>query len=219
MASASPTPSSNRGVDAAAVIKEEAQNDGSSSAGSKQNSVESGTPSVKVRNGAAPASAATVPHPGRRGNKKHSQGGSGHHQRACQTHSFHTDAAEVQHMEKGLLKLLEDFNSGKLRAFGQGCSMEQMQQIRDQQENLARLHFELGARQEAFAPLSEDGLRWASENMDKLMERLEKLSVSIGQLNPAGAAAGTAPMNASTPSPAPIRGPFQEPLGPEEIDR
>ena len=47
-----------------------------------------------------------------------------HHQphhpagRPCQTHSFHTDAAEVQHMEKGLLKLLDDFNSGKLRAFG-----------------------------------------------------------------------------------------------------
>ena len=39
-------------------------------------------------------------------------------QRPCQTHSFHTDAAEVQHMEEGLLKLLGDFNSGKLRAFG-----------------------------------------------------------------------------------------------------
>ena len=39
--------------------------------------------------------------------------------RAPQTHSFHTDAAEVQHMEKGLIKLMEDFNSGKLRAFGE----------------------------------------------------------------------------------------------------
>jgi len=39
-------------------------------------------------------------------------------QRPCQTHSFHTDAGEVQHMEEGLLKLLDDFNSGKLRAFG-----------------------------------------------------------------------------------------------------
>jgi hypothetical protein len=95
-------------------------------------------------------------------------------------------------MEKGLLKLLEDFNSGKLRAFGQGCSMEQMQQIRDQQENLARLHFDLGARQEAFAPLSEDGLRWSNENMDKLMDKLEKLSVSIGQLNPAAAVTAAA---------------------------
>jgi len=40
-------------------------------------------------------------------------------QRPCQTHSFHTDAAEVQRMEKGLLKLLDDFNSGRLRAFGE----------------------------------------------------------------------------------------------------
>ena len=38
--------------------------------------------------------------------------------RPCQTHSFHTDAAEVEQMETVLLKLLDDFNSGKLRAFG-----------------------------------------------------------------------------------------------------
>ena len=78
-------------------------------------------------------------------------------QRPCQTHSFHTDAAEVQEMETVLLKLLDDFNSGKLRAFGQGCSMEQMSAIRDQQESLAKLHFELGARQDPSAPLSEEG--------------------------------------------------------------
>lgn len=104
--------------------------------------------------------------------------------RPCQTHSFHTDAAEVQQMETVLLKLLDDFNSGKLRAFGQGCSMEQMSAIRDQQESLAKLHFEIGARQDPSAPLSEEGLHTASENMDKLMGRLEKLSVAIGQLNP-----------------------------------
>ncbi len=88
-------------------------------------------------------------------------------------------------METVLLKLLDDFNSGKLRAFGQGCSMEQMSAIRDQQENLAKLHFELGARQDPSAPLSEEGVRAANENMDKLMGRLERLSVAIGQLNPA----------------------------------
>ena len=71
---------------------------------------------------------------------------------------------------------------------GQGCSMEQMEQIRDQQQNLAKLHFELGARQDIFAPLSEDGLRAANEHMDQLMERLETLSVAIGQLNPSSAA-------------------------------
>ena len=61
-------------------------------------------------------------------------------------------------METVLLKLLDDFNSGKLRAFGQGCSMEQMSAIRDQQESLAKLHFELGARQDPSAPLSEEGM-------------------------------------------------------------
>ena len=80
-------------------------------------------------------------------------------QRPCQTHSFHTDAAEVQQMETVLLKLLDDFNSGKLRAFGQGCSMEQMEGIRDQQESLARLHFELGAKQDLTSPMSEDGMK------------------------------------------------------------
>ncbi len=40
---------------------------------------------------------------------------------------------------------------------GQGCSMEQMSSIRDQQESLAKLHFEIGARQDPSAPLSEEG--------------------------------------------------------------
>jgi len=92
-------------------------------------------------------------------------------------------------MEKGLLKLLDDFNSGRLRAFGQGCSMEQMETIRDQQESLAKLHFELGARQDLFTPLSEDGLRASAENMSMLMARLEKLSAAIGGLNPEAAKA------------------------------
>ena len=38
------------------------------------------------------------------------------------------------------------------------------------------------------APLSEEGLRAQNENMDKLMGRLDKLSVAIGQLNPASSA-------------------------------
>jgi hypothetical protein len=37
--------------------------------------------------------------------------------------------------------------------------MEQMSGIRDQQESLAKLHFELGARQDPSAPLSEEGTK------------------------------------------------------------
>jgi hypothetical protein len=36
--------------------------------------------------------------------------------------------------------------------------MEQMEAIRDQQESLARLHFDLGGKQDPFAPLSEEGI-------------------------------------------------------------
>ena len=48
--------------------------------------------------------------------------------------------------------------------------MEQMEAIRDQQESLAKLHFDLGGKLDPFAPLSEDGktgkswLDWAREH-------------------------------------------------------
>jgi hypothetical protein len=41
------------------------------------------------------------------------------------------------------------------------------------------------------------GLRTANDNMDKLMNRLERLSVSIGELNPA-ASAPTTPSTTGT---------------------
>ncbi|XP_054271336.1 coiled-coil domain-containing protein 28B-like isoform X2 [Macrosteles quadrilineatus] len=93
------------------------------------------------------------------------------------------DVTDVRRMETALLHLLEDFHSGKLRAFGKDCSMEQMTGIREQQERLARLHFELGAQQELFTPLSEEGLRQGSENMSALMTSLEQLSESIERLH------------------------------------
>jgi hypothetical protein len=36
--------------------------------------------------------------------------------------------------------------------------MEQMEGIRDQQESLAKLHFDLGGKQDPFAPLSDEGI-------------------------------------------------------------
>jgi len=109
-------------------------------------------------------------------------------ERPAQAHSFHTEAAaEVQKMEKELLTLLSDFNTGKLRAFGHGCSMEEMEQIRDQQENLAKLHFDLAGKQDLSAPLNEEAIRTANDNMDRLMSDLERLSMAIGKLDPAAA--------------------------------
>ena len=37
--------------------------------------------------------------------------------------------------------------------------MEEMEQIRDQQENLAKLHFDLAGKQDLSAPLNEEG-KW-----------------------------------------------------------
>jgi len=51
-------------------------------------------------------------------------------------------------MEKGLLLLLDDFHAGKLQVFGQGCTFDQMDQVREQQERLSRLHFDLDAQQQ-----------------------------------------------------------------------
>jgi Domain of unknown function (DUF4061) len=39
-------------------------------------------------------------------------------------------------MEQSLLKLLNEFNSGELRAFDSAYSLEQMESVRDQQEAL-----------------------------------------------------------------------------------
>ena len=89
---------------------------------------------------------------------------------------------EVQRMEHSLLKLLDQFNCGQLRAFDT-TMLVQMETVRDQQEAIARRHFELGAEQDLHPPLSDDGLAMASENMSQLMGSLETLSLAIGQLS------------------------------------
>ncbi|XP_072749655.1 uncharacterized protein [Anoplolepis gracilipes] len=93
----------------------------------------------------------------------------------------HKEVPDVRHMEQALLQLLEDFHSGNLRAFGKDCSMEQMTEIREQQERLARLHFELGQRQEVGG--EQSGLRQSSANMRHLLHRLQQLSICIEKLH------------------------------------
>ncbi|CAG9110202.1 unnamed protein product [Plutella xylostella] len=91
------------------------------------------------------------------------------------------DAPDVKHMEKSLLELLDDFHTGKLSAFGSGCSMEQMINIRDQQERLARLHFKLCADVEKPTEDSFDNSA-ARDKMAQLVHSLEQLSDSIEHL-------------------------------------
>lgn len=84
-------------------------------------------------------------------------------------------------MERALLGLLADFHSGKLRAFGSGSTMEQMTNIREQQEKLAKLHFDLGS---ATVPsLSDENIQHSQNTMSQLIQRLEQLSVSIEGLH------------------------------------
>ncbi|XP_075550961.1 uncharacterized protein LOC142584670 isoform X4 [Dermacentor variabilis] len=98
---------------------------------------------------------------------------------ACEQHSFLTDVTDVRQMEQGLLQLLHDFHSGKLQAFGKDCTFEKMEHVREQQERLARLHFELNAQQEHCGPESEEGRQLAKDNLTKLIENLQHLSQSM----------------------------------------
>ncbi|KAG5205636.1 hypothetical protein JEQ12_018886 [Ovis aries] len=82
-------------------------------------------------------------------------------------HSFLTDVSDVQEMERGLLSLLNDFHSGKLQAFGNECSIEQMEHVRGMQEKLARLNLELYGELEE---LPEDKRKAASDsNLERLL--------------------------------------------------
>ncbi|XP_035211163.1 coiled-coil domain-containing protein 28B-like [Stegodyphus dumicola] len=92
------------------------------------------------------------------------------------------NTTDFRQMEQGLLQLLEDFHSGKLEAFGQNCTFEKMENVREQQERLARLHFDLNAQQEIYGQHTDEGLKMAKGNLSKLMENLQKLSLSIEQL-------------------------------------
>ncbi|XP_072935148.1 uncharacterized protein [Epargyreus clarus] len=94
------------------------------------------------------------------------------------------ETPDVKHMEKALLELLEDFHTGKLSAFGTGCSMEQMINIRDQQEHLARLHFKLYG--DAEKPTDESFEATSKDKMTQLVQSLEQLSTSIEHLHSDG---------------------------------
>lgn len=61
--------------------------------------------------------------------------------------------------------------------------MEQMSKIREQQESLAKLHFELAATEEdSLDRVNDFNSIKAQENMLQLVQRLEQLSISIEQL-------------------------------------
>ncbi|XP_058453964.1 uncharacterized protein LOC131431978 isoform X1 [Malaya genurostris] len=101
--------------------------------------------------------------------------------RPLKHHSFVSEVPDVRHMERALLGLLDDFHSGKLKAFGSGCTMEQMTSIREQQESLAKLHFDLG--NESSSVVGKNTEVQSQNNMKKLVAKLEQLSFSIEKLH------------------------------------
>lgn len=125
--------------------------------------------------------------------------------RPIKHHSFVSEIPDVKHMERALLSLLDDFHSGKLKAFGMvpnsnpptlpystnldsfpgsSCTMEQMTQIREQQESLAKLHFELASADDdpPHEGANQTNTTKAQEGMTHLVQKLEQLSISIEKL-------------------------------------
>ncbi|CAH8576552.1 unnamed protein product [Schistosoma turkestanicum] len=107
--------------------------------------------------------------------------------------AIHVD--DVQRMEARLLKLLDELNVGK-SSFGPNCPYEKLDSIREQQEELMRLHFEqdrkmmsiletnstLG-RRPVRALLTDEGRKTTKANIDALVTRLESLSYAIHNLH------------------------------------
>nr|XP_006821516.1 PREDICTED: coiled-coil domain-containing protein 28B-like isoform X2 [Saccoglossus kowalevskii] len=114
--------------------------------------------------------------------------------RPCKEHVFLTDVADVRQMEQGLLQMLNDFHSGRLQAFGKECSFGHMDNVRDLQEKLSRLHFDLDNQQQTHGLGSDEAKEAANEHMEQLLLNLEQLSSAIQSLhpnegNPSGSAA------------------------------
>lgn len=93
-------------------------------------------------------------------------------------HSFLTDVADVRQMEHSLLQLLDDFHVGKLQAFGLDCTFEKMDQVREKQERLARLHFDLD-NQESKSAECGDTRELNKKSFDKLMNSLQELCTAV----------------------------------------
>ncbi|VDO06346.1 unnamed protein product [Rodentolepis nana] len=62
---------------------------------------------------------------------------------------------DVHHMEEKMLRLLEDFEAGKIVSVGADCPYDKLDAVREQQEELMRLHFELDNKmQSTTGPIS-----------------------------------------------------------------
>ncbi|KAG5444656.1 Coiled-coil domain-containing protein 28B [Clonorchis sinensis] len=121
------------------------------------------------------------------------------HASSTKENTFAIHVEDVQRMESRLLKLLDDFNSEKMLSFGPNCPYEKLNAIRDQQEDLMRLHFEQDKKMQALIEsgsrrgrkpvqslISDEGWKTTKSNVDALITKLEALSSDIHNLHKPG---------------------------------
>ncbi|XP_077977282.1 uncharacterized protein LOC144432858 [Glandiceps talaboti] len=165
----------------------------------KKTSISSSQAPIKDRTGAGHSAGSKPQHrlSAKGSRSKHSQSkfqkekekmmsSTGAKHKTCKEHVFLTDVADVRQMEKGLLQMLDDFHSGRLQAFGRECSFEHMDNVRDLQEKLSRLHFDLDSQQQTHGHGlgSDEAKETAGDHMEQLMVNLEQLSTAIQSLHP-----------------------------------
>lgn len=97
-------------------------------------------------------------------------------------HSFLLDDGDLQGMERSLLTLLEDFQSGRLKAFSRDGTMDKMRRVREQQERLAKLHFDLYEEQSRLGLNNPEARAVADRNLQLLTQGLQELSQSVQRL-------------------------------------
>ena len=88
------------------------------------------------------------------------------------------DEKEMEEMEKTLRNNLDKFKKGMWIAFDEKYSLDRLKRVRERQEKLAELHFELQKEElsRSEAALSEDEkVKGKQEKMDKLMKNMERL--------------------------------------------
>lgn len=101
-----------------------------------------------------------------------------------QEHSFLTDRTDVKLMEQELLSLMDDFHQGRLHAFGSDFTIDKMDKVRDLQDRVAQMHFEMDSNNAVNDQEGDDSDEAKSDrNLEKLMKNLENLSSTIQSLH------------------------------------
>jgi len=100
-------------------------------------------------------------------------------------HSRADDDADLQRTERGLLTLLDDFNNGRLKAFGSSDASIALRSVREMQEKLARSHFDMYTLQEKIgfdnpklATLSLPSWQALMSGMQELTDSVQRLGTS-----------------------------------------